>query len=80
MDDITPFAVGVRLKDLRPPADPEAKAFKKRGSLFSENNHLFRRRAVTLKHGADLRVELFYESAAPLPMDTSRDLGYFEVE
>ena len=79
MDDITPFAVGVRLKDLHPPSDPEEKAFKKRGSLFSENNHLFRRRAVTLKHGADLKVELFYEKSAPLPMDTSRDLGYYEV-
>merc|ERR1719229_252565 len=79
MDDITPFAVGVRLKDLHPPTDPEEKAFKKRGSLFSESNHLFRRRAVTLKHATDLKVELFYEKSAPLPMDTSRDLGYYEI-
>merc|ERR1719229_581167 len=79
MDDITPFAVGVRLKDLYPPTDPEEKAFKKRGSLFSESNHLFRRRAVTLKHATDLKVELFYEKSAPLPMDTSRDLGYYEI-
>lgn len=78
MDDITSFAVGVRLKDLRPP-EGEEKAFKKRGSLFSENNYLFRRRAVTLKHAKDLKVELFYEKAAPLPMSTSRDLGYYEV-
>eukprot|EP01084_Bolivina_argentea_P026884 49987_1 len=78
MDDITPFAVGVRLKDLRPSEDDE-KPFKKRGSLFNENNHLFRRRAVTLKHAKDLRVELFYEKSAPLPTDTSRDLGYYEI-
>eukprot|EP00484_Ammonia_sp_Unknown_P025922 CAMPEP_0197040824 /NCGR_PEP_ID=MMETSP1384-20130603/17465_1 /TAXON_ID=29189 /ORGANISM="Ammonia sp." /LENGTH=944 /DNA_ID=CAMNT_0042471649 /DNA_START=73 /DNA_END=2903 /DNA_ORIENTATION=+ len=78
MDDITTFAVGVRLKDLRPPEDEE-KSFKKRGSLFNENNHLFRRRAVTLKHGTDLKVELFYEKSAALPMDTSRDLGYYEI-
>ena len=77
MDDITPFAVGVRLKDLRPPG--EEKRFKKRGSLFSENNYLFRRRAVTLKHAKDLKVELFYEKQAPLPMSTSNDLGYYEI-
>merc|ERR1712013_537084 len=82
MDDITPFAVGVKLKDLT--VDEEGavegeKSFKKRGSLFSEKNHLFRRRAVTLKHAKDLRVELFYESQAPLPMNTSRELGVYEV-
>merc|ERR1712173_8038 len=78
MDDVTPFAVGVRLKDLRP-TEGEEKPFKKRGSLFEENNHLFRRRAVTLKHAKDLKVELFYEKSSKLPMDTSRDLGYYEI-
>merc|ERR1712176_171355 len=78
MDDITPFAVGVRLKDLAPSEDEE-KAFKKRGSLFNEQNHLFRRRAVTLKHAKDLHVELFYEKSSKLPMDTSRALGYYEI-
>lgn len=78
MDDVTSLAVGVRLKDLRPSEDEE-KPFKKRGSLFSENNNLFRRRAVTLKHAKNLKVELFYEKQAPLPLDTSRDLGHWEV-
>merc|ERR1712121_530902 len=61
------------------PLIPRKRRLKKRGSLFSEKNHLFRRRAVTLKHGKDLRVELFYEAQAPLPMNTSRELGVYEV-
>merc|ERR1712154_502476 len=43
------------------------------------NNHLFRRRAVTLKHAKDLKVELFYEKSSKLPMNTSRELGYYEI-
>merc|ERR1712154_563993 len=78
MDDVTPFAVGVRLKDLRP-TEGDEKPFKKRGSLFNENNYLFRRRAVTLKHANDLKVELFYEKSSKLPLNTSRDLGYYEI-
>ena len=78
MDDITTFPIGVRLTDLYKPEGDE-KPFKKRGSLFGPNNHLFRRRAVTLKHDKDLKVKLFYEKTAPLPMDTSTELPYYEI-
>ncbi|ETO03591.1 heat shock protein 70 / HSP70 [Reticulomyxa filosa] len=78
MEDITSFPVGVRLKNLHPQTTEE-KEFTKRGSLFSLNNHLSRRRAVALKHTQDLHATLFYEKEAPLPLDTNSDLGWFEV-
>eukprot|EP01084_Bolivina_argentea_P011787 22055_1 len=52
---------------------------KKRGSLFVKNNHLFRRRAVTLKHSKNLKVTLFYEKDAPLPINTSRELPNYQI-
>ena len=79
-EDITPFAVGVRLANLAEKGQEKTDdSFGKRGSLFSKGNNLYKRRAVTLKHAEDLDVALYYEKYAPLPMDTSTDLGSFEI-
>jgi len=56
------------------------KIFSRRASLFSVNNHVFRRKAVTIKHDEDLYVSLWYEKYINnLPMDTSNDLGGYEI-
>ena len=75
MDDITPFAVGAELKNL----DQRTKMYPKWYNLFPENSHLKTERTISLKYGHDLHVGLFYEKSTPLPMDTLRDLGYYEV-
>jgi len=112
LEDITPFPIGVRLRNLNEQTqnnnnnennendqivsssnenednndnnnvnnNNNNKIFSRRASLFSVNNHVFRRKAVTIKHDEDLYVSLWYEKYINnLPMDTSNDLGGYEI-
>jgi len=111
LEDITPFPIGVRLRNLNEQTlnnnnennendqivsssnenednndnnnvnnNNNNIIFSRRASLFSVNNHVFRRKAVTIKHDEDLYVSLWYEKYINnLPMDTSNDLGGYEI-
>ena len=71
-EDITPYPVGVRLVNIKEMNDENmSDKFTKRGSLFNKNNKVHKRRGVTLKHGKDLHVTLFYEKYITLPVDSS---------
>lgn len=80
--DITPFPVGVRFSDL--PVEgveiSEENKLSKRTSLFKRNNHLMKKKTVTLSHDKDLLAVIQHDSAAEtLPTDASVEVIGYEV-
>ena len=80
LEDISSFPIGIRLSNLGDKGkEITDDTFAKRGSLFPKSNNVYKRRSVTLKHRQNLDIRLYYERYAKLPMDTSHELGSFEI-
>jgi hypoxia up-regulated 1 len=78
MQDISPFAVGVRLRELEPSPDAE-KPWTKRATIFRQKNKLNSRKVVAFKHARDVSVTFHYDNAKTLPPGTDATISSFNV-
>jgi hypoxia up-regulated 1 len=78
MQDISPFAIGVRLRELEPAPDAE-KPWTKRATIFRQKNKLNSRKVVAFKHARDVSVTFHYDNAKTLPPGTDTTISSFNV-
>ena len=84
MVDVTPFPMGVRLKnapkeEAEEAAEAEEKEWNKRVQLFKRKSQIGKRRLIKFQHDKDITCAMQYDPHSQFPDHASADLGGYHI-